>query len=104
MKQGVKPDGIQYYNTHQESISLDLVTVRDIYNNYSYEKCVDWKIEKTPEAHQKKLEFIIDKPETGLKKINFNINVNNDKIDDTNDKEVVHPSDNLTNDDYNNIL
>ena len=33
MNQGVKPDGIQYYTTHQESILLDLVTESDIYNN-----------------------------------------------------------------------
>ena len=36
MKQGVKPDGIQYYNTNQESILLDLVTESDIYHSYSY--------------------------------------------------------------------
>ena len=36
IKQGVKIDGIQYYNTYQESIILDIVTERDIYVNYSY--------------------------------------------------------------------
>ena len=36
MKQGVKIDGIQYYNTHQESILSDPVTESDIYDNYSY--------------------------------------------------------------------
>ena len=103
IKQRVKTDSIQYYNTHQESILLDLVTESDIYDNYSYVLCVDWKIEKTPEAHPKKLEFNIDKPETDLKKIDFNINVSDNEIDDMNDKEVVHPSGDLTNDDYSNI-
>ena len=46
----------------------------------------------------KKLEFNIDKPETGLKKIDFNIITNNDKIDDMNDNKMVYPSDNLTKD------
>ena len=103
MNQGVKTDGIQYYNTHQESILLDLVTESDIYDNYSYTICVDLEIENTPEAHPNKLEFNIEKPEIGLKKIDFNINVNNDEIDDMNDKETVHPSDDLTDDNYSNI-
>ena len=92
----MKTDGVQYYNTHQESILLDLVTGNNIYDNYSHASCVDWEIEKTPEAHPKKLEFNIDKPETGLKKTDLNINVNDDEIDDMNDEEVVHPSDDLT--------
>ena len=46
MNQGVKTDGIQYYNTHQELILLDLVTGSDIYDNYGYASCVNWKIEK----------------------------------------------------------
>ena len=79
--QGVKTEGVQYYNTHQESILLNIVTESDIYNNYSYTSCVDLEIEKTPETHPKKLESNIDKPETGLKKIDFNIDVNNDEID-----------------------
>ena len=76
MKLGVKTDGIQYYNTHQEAILSNLVTESNVYNNYSYVSFVDWEIEKTPEAHPKKLEFNIDKPETDLKKIDLNINVN----------------------------
>ena len=51
----------------------------------------------------KKIEFNIDKPETGLKKIDFNIITNNDEIDDMNDDEIVHPSDDLADDVYNNI-
>ena len=35
-KQEVKPDGIQCYNIHQESILSDLFTESDIFNNYSY--------------------------------------------------------------------
>ena len=75
MKQGVKPEGIQYYNTHQESILLNIVTESDIYDNYSYTSFVDWEIKRTPVANPKKLEFNINKPETDLKKIGFNINV-----------------------------
>ena len=80
-----------------------MVTGSDIYNDYSFVSCVNWEIEKTPEIHPKKLEFIIEKPETGLKKIYFNTNVNDNEINDMNDKEVVHSSNDLTDDDYNNI-
>ena len=82
---------------------MDLVRENNIYNNYSHASCIDWKIEKTTEAHPKKLEFNMDKPETGLKKIDFNINVTDDEIDDMNNKEVVHPSDDLTDDVCSNI-
>ena len=51
----------------------------------------------------KKLEFNIDKPETSLKKIYFNIINTNDEIDDMNDDKMVHPSNDLTDDMYNNI-
>ena len=67
MNQGVNTEGVQCYSTHQESILSDLVTGSDIYDNYSYASFVDWEIEKTPEAHPKKLEFNINKSETGLK-------------------------------------
>ena len=103
MNQGVKMDRVQEYNTNQESIILYLVTESDIYNNYSYASFVDWEIEKTPEAHPKKLEFNMDKPKTYLKKIDFNIIVNDNKINDMNDRGAVHPSDDLTDDDYSNI-
>ena len=84
-------------------ILLDLLTESDIYDNYIHESCVYWKIEKTPEPHPKKLEINIDKPETALKKIDFNINVNNDETNDINSKEVVHPNDDLTEQYYSNI-
>ena len=103
INQGVTTDGVQYYNTHQESILLNIIIESDIYNNYNYVLCVNWEIEKTPEIHPKKLEFNIDKPETGLKKIDFNINVNVNEIDDMNNEKVFHPSGDLTNDDYSNI-
>ena len=104
MNQGVPTDGIQYYNTYQKLILLDLVTESDIYNNYSYASCVDQEIKKIPEAHPKKLEFNIDKPETHLQKIDFNINVNVNVIDDMNDKEAVHIIDDLTDNEYGNTL
>ena len=47
MNQGMKTDGIQYYNIHQKLILLDLVTESDIYNNYSYASFADLEIEKT---------------------------------------------------------
>ena len=101
--QGVKTADDQCRNTHQESILSNTVTESDIYDNYSYTSRTNWEIEKTPETHSKKIEFNIDKPETYLKKIDFNIVTNNDEIDDMNDDEIVHPSDDLDDDIYNNI-
>ena len=98
MKQGVKPDSMQYYNIHKESILSDLVTRSDIYDKYSYASFVDWENEKRSEAHPKKLEFNIDKLEIDLKMIDFNINVNDDGIDDHERQKVVHLSDDLTDD------
>ena len=103
MNQGVHTRDVQYYSSHQESILSNIVTENDIYNNYSYALCVNWEIEKTPETHPKKLEFNIDKPETRLKKIDFNIIINNNKIDDMNGNKIVHQSDDLADDVYNNI-
>ena len=76
----------------------------NIYDNYIYASFADWDIEKIFEANPKKLEFNIDNPETELKKIDFNINVSNDEIDNMNDKEAIHLSGNLTNDYYSNIV
>ena len=45
----------------------------------------------------------MDKPEIGLKKIDFNMIINDDEIDDMNNDKVVQPSDNLTDDDHSNI-
>ena len=84
-------------------ILSNTVTESDIYDNYSYTSCFNWKIEKIPETHSKKIEFNIDKPETGLKKIYLNIITNNDEINDMNNNEIVHPNDDLANDVYNNI-
>ena len=103
MNQRVNIDGVECYNTHQELILSDLVTESDIYDNYSDASCVDWEIEKTPETHPKKLEFNVKKPETGLKKIGSNINVNDNEIDDMNDEEAVHLSNDLTDYEYSNI-
>ena len=87
--QGVKTANDQCHNTHQESIILNTVTESDIYDNYSFTSLINWKIEKTPETYSKKIEFNIDKPEIGLKKIDFNIITNNDEIDDMNDDKIV---------------
>ena len=64
---------------------------------------MNWEIEKTPETHPKKLDFNIDKPKIGLKKMDFNVIVNNDEIDGMNNDKLVHPSDDLADDVYNNI-
>ena len=101
--QGVKTVDDQCHNTHQESIILNTVTENDIYDNYSYTSRINWEIEKTPETHLKKIEFNIGKPETSLKKIDFNIITNNNEIDDMNNDIIVHPSDELADDMYNNI-
>ena len=103
MKQEVKSDGIQYFKINHESIILDLFTESNIYDNDSYASYVDWKIEKTPEANSKKLEFNIDKTETNLKKIDLNINVNDNEINNMINQEAVHPSGDITNDNNNNI-
>ena len=101
--QGVKTADDQCHNTHQELILSNTVTESDIYDNYNYTSCTNWEIEKIPETHSKKLEFSIDKPKTSLKKIYFNIITNNDEIDDMNDDKMVHQSDDLADDIYNNI-
>ena len=87
--QGVKTTNVQYYNTGQELILSNVVIESDIYDNYSYTSWVNWEIEKTSESYPKKLEFVINKPETGLKKIDFNIIVNNDEIDDMNNNNII---------------
>ena len=88
---------------------MNLVSGDNIYNNYSHSSCVDWKIKKITDAHLKVLEFNINKPKTGLKKIdsniniNVNVNVNDNEIDNMNNKEAIYPSDYLTNDECSNI-
>ena len=98
----MKTTNDQYYITHQKSIISNTVTESDIYNNYSYTSCVNWEIEKTSETPSKKLEFNIDKPETGLKKIDFNIITNNDEINVMNNNKMDFYSNTLTNDMYSN--
>ena len=51
----------------------------------------------------KKLVFNIDKPETGLKKIDFNIITNNNKMDDMNKEKMDCHNNNPTNDVYSSI-
>ena len=103
INQGVKTINNQYYVTHQKSILSNTVTESDIYYNYSYTSCVNWEIEKTPETPSKKLEFNIDKPGKGLKKIDFNIITNNNEINDMNKDKMDYHCDNPTNDVYSNI-
>ena len=103
INQGVKATNNQYYDTHQKSIISNTVTESDIYNNYSYTSCVNWEIEKTSETPSNKLEFNIDKPETSLKMIYFNIITNNNAIDDMNDNKMDCHCDNPTKNVYSNI-
>ena len=64
---------------------------------------MSWEIEKTSETPLKKLESNIDKPETGLMKIDFNIITNNNEIDDMNNNKMDCHSNNPSNDVYSNI-
>ena len=68
---------------------MDLFVDDDLYNNESFASQSNWKIGK--------------KPETDLKKIEFNINVNDDEIDDMNGEEAVYLNDGLADDNNNNI-
>ena len=102
INQVVETTDDQYYNTYQKSILLNTFTESDIFDNYSYISRVNWEIEKTFETPSKKLEFYIDKPETGLKKIDFNIIANNDEIDDINNNKMDFHWDNPPNDLYSN--
>ena len=99
----MKIANVQYYSTHQKSILSNIVTESDINDNYSYTSCINCEIEKTPETHSKKLEFNINKPEIGLKKIDFNIIVNKNEIDDMNKDEIDHSSDDIVDDMGSNI-
>ena len=102
INQGVKTLNNQYYNTHQKSILSNTVTESDIYNNDSYTSCVP-EIEKASTTPLKKLEFIVDNPETGPKKTDFNIITNKDEIDDLNKDIRDHYNNDLTSDMYTNI-
>ena len=88
-KQDVKPDGIQFRNIHHKSILLNLLTDNDLYDNESYAFDTDWKIGK--------------EPETNLKKIKFNIDVNNNEIDHLNDEDTVHLKHGLADDNNTDI-
>ena len=68
----------------------------NIYNNYSYTSNVKWEIKKISETLLKKLKFYIDNPETGLKKTDFNVITNNDKIDDMNNNNRDDSNNDLT--------
>ena len=61
------------------------------------------EIKKTPKIPSKKLEFNINKPEIGLKKIDFNIITNKNEINNMNDDKMDCRCDNPTNDVYSNI-
>ena len=82
---------------------MNLFTASNICNNDSYAAYTDWEIEKTSEANQKKWKYNINNPETCWKKIYFNIKVNDNEIDNINNKEAIHPSGDLTDDNNSNI-
>ena len=83
-KREVTPDGIQFRNIHHKSIILGLFVDNDLDNNDSYASDADHKIRR--------------EPETDLKKIEFNIDVKDDKINDLNNKDTVHFKDGLADD------
>ena len=78
------------------------VTESDIYGNYSYTSYVNWEIEKISETPSKKIEFNMNKPETGLKKTSSNIINNNDEINDINNNKINFYCNNPSNDVYSN--
>ena len=41
VNQGMKAIKVHYYNTDQELIISNIITESDIYNNYSYNSCVN---------------------------------------------------------------
>ena len=67
-KQEVTPDRIQFRNIYHKSILSDIFADNDLYDKDSYASDPYWKIGK--------------EPETNLKKIGFDINVNDNEIDD----------------------
>ena len=89
VKQEVTPDGIQFRNIHHESILPDLFASNDIYDYDSYVSDADWKVGKKPETH--------------LEKIVFNIDVDNNEIDDLNDENAIHLKDGLADDNNTDI-
>ena len=88
-KQEVIPDRIQFHNIHYKSILLDLFAKNCLYGNDSYRSDADWKIGKEPEKD--------------LKKIEFNINVDNNKINDMNNEDAVHLKHDLADDNNKDI-
>ena len=103
MKQEVKPHNTHYYIIHHELILLDIFTKKYKYNNDIYASYADLKIEKTPETNPKKLKSNINKPDIDLEKIDFNIDVKANEIDDKNKKKAVHPSGDLIDNNDSNI-
>ena len=88
-KQEVTPGEINFRNIHHESVLLDLFINNDTYDDDSYTSDADWKVGK--------------KPKTDLKKIVFDINVDDKKIDDLNNKDAIYLKDGLADDDNTDI-
>ena len=84
-RSNTRQDLIPHYTSQINSIGS--ISNNDLYDNDSYVSNADWNIGK--------------KPETNLKKIEFNIDVNDNEINDLNNKYAVHLKDGL--DDDNNI-
>ena len=68
---------------------MDLFVDNDLYDNESCAAANDWKIGK--------------KPETYLKKIEFDININGNGINNLNNKDVNHLNDSLSDDNNTDI-
>ena len=83
-KQEVTLDGIQFCNIHHKSILLDLFVDNDLYDDNIYVSDAEQKITKKPGIDPKKIEF--------------NIDVNNNKMDDLYNKGEIHLNDGLADD------
>ena len=81
-RSNTRQDSIPQFTS--QSISSNLFADNDLYDNDNYESDADLKIGK--------------EPETDLKQIEFNIDVNNNEINDLNNKDAVHLKDGLADD------
>ena len=89
VKQEVTPDEIQFHNIHHELSLSNLFTNIDLYEDDSYASYTDWKIEK--------------ELDTDLKKLVFNIDVEDNKIADLNKEDIIHLKDGLPDDNNTDI-
>ena len=82
-------DGIQFRNIDKESTLSDLYADNDSQDDNSCASDADWKMEENTEKDLKKLEFDID--------------VSDNEIEDLNNEDALHLNDGLADNNNNNI-